>query len=394
MILGLTVGSPAFADQSLAGLANYQGTIPPYYKSGNGDVTPKTDWSYVKSNGLPNKGVYGTRTVMYANGTSPARELISLAQIPTQREFWLRLGALSIDNAWTASSDSFAESSIIDFRDNSNRVTAAITLQAASNTVTVKLIIYNPATSAVVTTSTVATFNQSGFPKDSYGNYALDIRIYFDEVAGYVQAYNTAAALLGEVLGRTLYNSSLPVIAGLAYPVPFVEYDKNTQIGFIILSTTTTFGMYALPLLTKAAGIHSDMLTGSYTALTEHKTFETLATPIKLEASTGQTKCADFKYTSMADIGLPANYVIDAVALKGLFTAINASGNNVTAKLTLSTDGLTFYDVGLAPIAPNLDLSTGLFQTKSALLTTNPANGNAWAVSDFANFYAGIKLEV
>ena len=152
--------------------------------------------------------------------------------------------------------------------------------------------------------------------------------------------------------------------------------------------------MYALPLLTKAAGIHSDMLTGSYTALTEHKTFETLATPIKLEASAGQTKYADFKYTSMSDIGLPANYIIDAVALNGLFTAVNASGNNVTAKLTLSTDGGTFYDVGVAPIAPNLTLASGIYQVKSTVLNTNPASGNAWAVSDFANFYAGIKLEV
>ena len=394
MILGVTVGSPAFADQSLAGFANYQGTIPSAYKSGSGDVTPKTDWSYVKSNGLPAKGVYGTRTVACVKGTSPARDLVSLSQVPTQKEFWVRLGALSIDSAWAASTDSISEYPIIDFRDSSNRVITAITIEASSNVVTLRLKIYNPATAALVTTSTIATFSQTGFPKDSYGNYAVDIRVYFDEVAGYVQAYNTAAALVGEVLGRTLYDSTLPAIVGLVYPSPFIEPDMRAQIGYIILSTTTTFGMYALPLLAKEAGVHSDMIAGSYEALTEHKTFDTLATPIKLEASSGQTKYADFKYTSMADIGLPANYVIDAVALKGLFTAINASGNSVTAKLTLSTDGSTFHEVGIAPVAPNLALSAGIFQTKSALLTTNPASGAAWSVNDFANFYAGIKLEV
>lgn len=393
MLLGATVNSLAFADQSTLALNDMKLPTLSFANSTNGTVTPKSDWSYVKSNGLPAKGVNGTRTVNYMQTQPSARDLVSLISVPAAKEFWLRMGALSIDSTWTASTDSISTRTIAEFIGADGKVISDIKLGVSSNTVTVTYNVYD-ASGTVVLSSTVATTAQTTFPKDSYGNYAIDIRVFLDSVAGYVQVYNTSATLLGEVLGRTLFDTTMPVTVGMACPFPFVEPDMRAQVAYTILSTTQTFGMYALPLLTKEAGIHSDMLSGDYNNFTEHKTATLPATPIKLEASTGQSKAVDFKYNSLTDIGLPANFTLDAVVLKGLFTAVNTDGSIVPTKLTLSTDGVTFTNVATANIVPNLELASGLYQVKSALLTTNPVTSTAWSVSDLNNFYAGFKLEV
>lgn len=393
MLLGATVNSLAFADQSTLALNDMKLPTPTFSADTNGSVTPKSDWSYVRSNGLPAKGVNGTRTTNYMQTQPDARDLVSLTAVPAAKEFWLRMGALSIESTWTASTDSIGTKTIAEFIGADGKVISAIKLGVSSNVVTITYNVYD-ATGTVVVTSTVATTPQTAYPKDSYGNYAIDIRVLLDSVAGYVQVYNTSAALLGEVLGRTLFDTTMPVTVGLACPFPFVEPDMRAQVAYTILSTTQTFGMYALPLLTKAAGIHSDMLSGDYNNFTEHKTTALPATPIKLEASTGQSKAVDFKYNSLADIGLPANFTLDAVVLKGLFTAVNTDGSVVPTKLTLSTDGVTFTNVATANVVPNLELASGLYQTKSVLLTTNPVTSTAWSVSDLNNFYAGFKLEV
>ena len=393
MILGATISSVAFADQSYLGLTATVHPAPSPYGHGNGSFTAKNNWSYVQADNKPAKGVtVGSVNAYEIAGSTAAMDYVLLGAANTATELWLRIGGLGGSTAPKADTDIAIAHRVMAIYSSTTKLVASLDCSLpSSDQLTYTWKVYDPTTQAVVNSKDVCTITPLGYGCDAYGNNAIDFRIYLDNVAGYVQAYNTASTLIGEFLGQTCTSAGRECV-GLGLPRLF-QRSANFSCAYALLSTTCTFGMYVLPLLAKSAGTVNNALAGDYTNFTTLRTTSTIPTPLKLEAAAGETKQFDAKYTSMADIGLPANFKLDALAVKLLTIAESPAGGTVTPKIVVSLNGTQFHTVD-APVVANVDLTLGKYQTKSALFNLNPATSAAWQVTDLANLYVGFKLEL
>lgn len=399
MILAAMVSSLAALDQHPIGVADSKhplGRGAYNLNSYSSNMTVKNDWSYVKSGANPVRGGSGyvyNATASYPNSIQ-ARHWVDVAsQInANSKEFWFREGLLSVQNPGNIGSGYTIPSVLFEVRNSLKQPIASLSCSYSSEVVTYSWNTIVPSTGVVSATRTIGSISQSGSPQDTYGNTAYDVRIMLDEVAGFVQLYNNTGTLIGETVGATIYAGSTPNYFTITYPQGTLCDDADAAVRYFLLSTTTTFGTYAVPLAPKAAGLHSDMLSGSYTSFTDHLNVTLPATPVKLEASVGQTKRANFKYNSLSDIALPANFKLDAIAINALVTGVNSDGATMSPVLEISVDGSTMLELGSNTIMPNLQIESGKYQVIAKIANNNPATASAWNVTDLANFYAGIKL--
>ena len=399
MILAAMVSSLAALDQHPIGVADSKHPLGDgSYDTGgyNSNMQVKNDWSYVKSGANPARG--GTGFVYSADANNPnsiqARHWVDVSsQISANsKEFWFREGLLSVQNPSTIYGGSGIPSVLFEVRNSLKQPIASLSCQYSSGVVTYKWNTIAPSTGVVSATRTIGSISQSGSPRDTYGNTAYDVRIMLDEVAGFVQLYDNTGTLIGETVGATVYAGNTPNYFTITYPQGTLCDSAPASVRYFLLSTTTTFGTYAVPLAPKSDGLHSDMLSGGYTSFTDHLNVTLPATPVKLEASIGQTRRANFKYTSLSDIALPANFKLDAIAINALVTGVNADGATISPVLEISVDGSTMLELGSNTIMPNLPIESGKYQVIAKIANNNPATASAWNVTDLANFYAGIKL--
>ena len=399
MILAAMVSSLAALDQHPIGVADSKHPL------GNGsydisnyssNMTVKADWSYVKSGANPVRGATGY--VYDAKASSPssiqARHWVDVSpQInANSKEFWFREGFLSLQALGTLTAGYTIAPVLFEVQNSLKQPIASLSCSYNSGVLTYSWNTIVPSTGVVNNTRVLGTINQISSPRDTYGNTAYDVRIMLDDVAGFVQLYDNTGTLIGETVGSTVYTANTPNYFTITYPQGTLCADAKATVRYFLLSTTTTFGTYAVPLAPKAAGLHSDMLSGSYTSFTDHLNVTLPATPVKLEASVGQTKRANFKYTSLSDIALPANFKLDAIAINALVTGVNSDGASISPVLEISVDGATMQELGSNTIMPNLAIESGKYQVIAKIANNNPATASAWNVTDLANFYAGIKL--
>lgn len=401
MILAAMVSSLAALDQHPIGVADSKHPLGDgSYDVGGYDsnMTVKDDWSYVKSGANPVRG--GTGFVYSSDANNPnsikARHWVDVeSQInANSKEFWFREGLLSVQNPSSIGNSYTIPSVLFEVRNSLKQPIASLSCEYSYNSggVTYSWNTIVPSTGAVSATRTIGSISQAGSPRDTYGNTAYDVRIMLDEVAGFVQLYDNTGTLVGETVGATIYAGSSPNYFTITYPQGTLCDNAAAAVRYFLLSTTTTFGTYAVPLAPKADGLHSDMVSGGYTSFTDHLNVTLPATPVKLEASVGQTKRANFKYNSLSDIALPANFKLDAIAINALVTGVNADGATISPVLEISVDGETMLELGSNTIMPNLAIESGKYQVIAKIANNNPATASAWNVTDLANFYAGIKL--
>lgn len=383
-----------YADQSIR---NFVDQVNPVGAVSTGTAwvpSISNKWTHVRANNRPVKGGSGTYyEAEYQAGATNARDYTALAGNADATTLWVRCGVLADGASAPSGSTNVAGNyTVLELRNSSFKIVArlvSLIVNDASRSFYWEVL--DATTQQVLVSKLVATISTSSYPADSDYNQAIDFRILLDTVGGYVQAYNTAGQLIAETLGTTCTAEPRAYIS-LGYPRSFSSGISGYSLCYTIVSTTTTFGMLAIPLLAKSAGTKNDALAGDYTQFQQWYTIATIPTPLKLEAAVGETKQVDFKFNSLSDIGMPANYRLDAVMLRALNTAISADGTTVPAKITMSLDGVTFFDTA-APVVPNIELAGGKYQTKSVLYNTNPVTASAWQPSDIANLYVGMKLE-
>ena len=239
----------------------------------------------------------------------------------------------------------------------------------------------------VVTTNTILT-GLSGITQDAtIGCKILDIRCVLDPVAGYIQLYNYAATRITEFLGTTTNTLAATHIA----TYNMCRYNYWTPV-FSISADESTMGMFVVPLLAKAEGEEQDQDAGGvYTSFAKRMSQPGNFGTVGLTASQGVSKSYTFKPKSMADISLPANYIVKEMKLSGVFEAQSTASNPVPLNLRLrkpSTD--TTIAQAVDPVYPNVTSSVShLHQVRHARFKTNPITGAAWTVADFADIEFG-----
>ena len=239
----------------------------------------------------------------------------------------------------------------------------------------------------VVTTNTILV-GLSGITQDaSIGCKVLDIRCVLDTVAGYIQLYNYSATRITEFLGTTTNTLAATHIA----TYNMCQYSDWYPV-FSISADESTMGMFVVPLLAKAEGKEQDQDSGGvYTSFAKRMSQPGNFGTVSLTAPKGVSKSYTFKPKSMADISLPANYIVKEMKLSGVFEAQSTASNPVPLNLRLrkpSTNATIAKPVD--PVYPNVTSSVNkLHQVRHARFKTNPISGAAWTVTDFADIEFG-----
>ena len=400
MILAMVQASTAISEQYNKAIANYS---CPYGVVSNGSVVKDNSGSYRASvwNVYNPDGGTAADCNTYTNLEDTVNyQYVDFTEQPTSanREFWVRLGNTAKRTSTPPGSFSAPGSNnhvLGVIGTTGNRLIASVSLEYNK----VSIILYNVTTGDKISTSQVCLL---GAP--SYANtydWSLDFRVLLDQVAGFVQVYNAAGTLLGEFLGPTLPSGGSVDAKGLAlyqqhpnWPDAGNTPSSRTRTPtFSVLSNEPTFGIWVIPLLTAAAGNYQQQLSGSYADYSAYLTSRNPATTTTLEASPGQTKKVTYKVESIAAKNIPANYIVEAVALKTVFTAVNNNNAALTAKHLLRVDGADFAYNSKRGILPNITIASLVYQGSGVLLNTNPATSTPWSFSSIENMEIGFQLE-
>ena len=222
---------------------------------------------------------------------------------------------------------------------------------------------------------------------------SLDFRIKLDEVAGFVQVYGYAGNLLGEWVGPTIntaVGTRVPTTARLYCSPTGSSYDNLHE--FSIFADESTQNMYIMPLFAASAGTHNEQQSGTYTDMGKRIANIPAAGGITLRLSGTEKK----KVTAVAQapnvVGLPANYIVKAVALGATAEAVNSSGAYVPISFMLKPAGGAFTTTPVLGIAPNLSAAAmRRSQSRLYIYNTNPVSSAAWTVADITGIEFGIE---
>ena len=321
----------------------------------------------------------------YYNGYKQQAGVFNIAGVQTDalnRTFWLRQRMFSnYYNTMLLDSSNKLYTSLCAFRDANGQ--SLVDIYVHSNKVYIT--IFN-ADKSRQTAKVVATLTEANCGYDVATRYLdLDLRINLDSVAGYVQVYNAAGALVGEYLGATVADTRAvqDVVLHNAAGSSCTSGYWNPM--FSIVATTTTFGMVVVPMIPKAAGSKQEQDSGAYSAISKF-----YLGPEGLPASapvpvtlTSTEKSVTLKTPTTAELAIPANYVVEAVGVAGVYSAVSSKGDGIPIKQSLmfSGDSTVYSKQTDIPIYPNYNRRTQ-FQAAVSLFNTNPKTSAAWTLAD------------
>ena len=310
---------------------------------------------------------------------------------PNNREFWYR--TRSYFNYYTTpDSSSFTTSrGIVSFRDVDGKALVTIyqyygkfyyvTFDVDGNVVTKERLIAE------------TTLANSGYD-DTTGYFTVDIRILLSADSGFIQIYNSQGALMGEVLGAITADSRQVHDAVMLESSGASQSYRWFSI-FAILATSSTMGMVVAPLLPKDDGALQEQAEGNYTKI---NTYNHLPSSSGTDAVVKVNVGADKKYVTFltptpADIGVPANYTVEAVAIAGKYSARGSGEGGLEVshviKFTDSTE--TFSKLTDLPIFKNLDKAL-TNQARVTIHNVNPKTSVSWTMGDLAKLEIGFKV--
>ncbi len=222
---------------------------------------------------------------------------------------------------------------------------------------------------------------------------SLDFRIKLDELAGFVQVYGYAGNLLGEWVGPTIntaVGTRTPTAARLYCSPTDNSYDNLHE--FSIFADESTQNMYVMPLFAASAGTHNEQLSGTFTDMGKRIANIPASGGIALRLSGTEKKKVTAVAQSPSVVGLPANYIVKAVALGATAEAVNSSGAAVPISFMLKPSGGEFIKTPVLGIAPNLSAAAmRRAQSRLYIYNTNPVNSAAWTVTDISGMEFGIE---
>ena len=231
---------------------------------------------------------------------------------------------------------------------------------------------------------------------DSVTRYMdLDFRIKLDSVAGFVQVYNSTGVLIGEYLGATVADARQvqDVVLGNACGSSACYGYWNPM--FTIVATTPTFSMVVAPLIPKAAGSKQEQDSGLYSAISKfYLGPEGLPAAAPMPVTLGAAeKSVTLKTPTAADIGVPANYVVEAVGVAGVYSATSSKGDGIQIKQSLmfAGDSTVYSKQTDIPIYPNYNRRTQ-FQGAVSLFNLNPKTSAAWTMADVDSMEIGFTV--
>ena len=247
------------------------------------------------------------------------------------------------------------------------------------------------------TINTQVICNKSLIPVNSNDQeYILDVRIFLDPVAGFVQLYDYTGTKVGEFLGKTINDQRYPTHAQLLLRnlSTTAAYMNNT---FIIFANEPTFGMYMVPLRAKAEGGRQDQDAGfTYANIsTRRPYFSGWPTSVDMTVNLGETKRYTFTPKDMSDVALPANYVVRSVHLHSIMDGTTANGDTLAPKhlLRFKSDTSEYeYPVQNEILTNTRYAAANKYQTNYTILNTNPKTNQSWTVADMTDLEVGVSL--
>ena len=399
MILAVTQATTAIVEQYNRGLANL---AQPYGLSASGALSSDSSGTIRTAWNAYNPELTANASTSYTCTSSEQTDNYQFVPnsdqaVPANREFWVRIGNTSKRSYTPPSSYSSTYSDIFSVvGSTANKPIVTVSMEGSGR---VKLKLFDVATGLTIQLEQQVVQLPVSIVYSSTYDWYLDFRIKLDELAGFVQVYDASGVLAGEFVGKTLPVGGQADIIGYALHVVAPNFPSNSNNSatrtptFAVLSDTTTFGMWVLPLNTSAAGDLQEQLQGSYTAYATYLLHTLPAAPVVLEAATGVTKKVTFALESLAAKAVPANYVIDAVAVKSVFTATNPANSALAIKHLIKTNSTEVAVATKRDIVANLPISSNKYQGSGAIFNINPVTQAVWTFAEVTALQVGFQLE-
>lgn len=256
---------------------------------------------------------------------------------------------------------------------------------------TLKWVVRDPTVSGspAVATQNLGAISLIG--RSTNGDQYIDVRVFLDATAGFVQVYDYTGLKIMEFLGKTT-NGALPTHA-IAASSNLLDYNSFVPV-FAIAANESTQGMYMVPMRAKAEGSLQNQDSGfTYTNVSTRPL--TGGTGIQMTVGSGITGQYTMTPKNMTDVALPANYVVRALQLSAALDGVSAQPTLMQPSHLVkfkSSSNVYSYPVDEG-IVPNYNgPGNGKYQSRHKLLNLNPDTGVGWTVADMANIEIGFSI--
>ena len=311
-------------------------------------------------------------------------------EIPANTEMWLRvLMATKNSSFGNRSCGSF-----IVITDAAGVAMLSIGAEADSPGLYAK--IHNASGSVIQELFPSGVLPTSSFPVDTANKrMSLDFRIKLHELAGFIQVYGYSGVLLKEWVGPTINTeagSRVPTFAKL-YISSGGGSDNNLH-EFSILADESTQNMFVMPMFAAGDGSHNAQASGTFTDLGKRLANIKATGGVTINLTGAEKKKFTVLGQSPSTVGLPANYIVKAIAVGATAEAIKADGEAVPFSFMLKPASTVDFNIRpVLAVSPNLNASAmRRAQSRFSLYNTNPITGVAWTVTDLENLEFGVEV--